>query len=94
MFVAEPVDPTQVVPIHERLLVTVANAAHRLSVSAETVRFLTGVGTIPSVKVGTRRLIRRADLEAYAASLSPAKVLRKQRDVRTVALVPSMWTDD
>lgn len=47
------------------LAVTVPEAARLTSLSLRKINYLIADGTIPSVKVGRRRLIRVADLEAF-----------------------------
>ena len=58
------------------LVVTVREAAANLRVSRRKVEYLLADGTIPSVKVGSRRLVLRAGLKAYVAGLT-----RDQRGV-------------
>jgi excisionase family DNA binding protein len=48
-------------------LVSVGEAAHRLRLGKTKINELIGSGELPSVLVGTRRLLRPADLEAFAA---------------------------
>nr|WP_043607360.1 MULTISPECIES: helix-turn-helix domain-containing protein [Protofrankia] len=52
-----------------RLLLTVEEAADRLSVGRTTLYGLIGAGQITSVRIGRLRRLRLADIEAYAASL-------------------------
>jgi excisionase family DNA binding protein len=54
------------------LLVDVSEAAEMLGVSSRQVERLVASGALPSVKVGASRRIRRADLEAFVASLPPS----------------------
>ncbi len=55
---------TKVQPVVPRLAYSPAEAAEALGVSRATINIHIADGTIPSVKLGGRRLIRRADLEA------------------------------
>jgi len=47
--------------------------AEVLGLSERTVRVLIAGGTIPSVRVGGRRLVRATDLDAYIAGLPAAE---------------------
>ncbi len=49
----------------ETLLVSVEEAAHLLRVNRSTVYNLLGCGDLPSVKIGSRRLISRQALGAF-----------------------------
>lgn len=51
------------------LLLPLDEIPRHLRVSASTVERLVREGTLPTVKVGRRRLVRPADLEAYVNSL-------------------------
>lgn len=55
-----------------RLLLSAPEVAERLSLSERGVRVLIARGEIPSVRVGSRRLVRSADLDRYVAGLAPA----------------------
>lgn len=54
--------------------VTVGDAAARLAVSVRAVKYLIADGTLPSVKIGRRRVVLLAGLRAYLAGL-----IREQR---------------
>jgi excisionase family DNA binding protein len=49
----------------DRLALSIEEAAERIGVSADLVRNLATAGTIPSAKVGRRRVIPVAGLEAF-----------------------------
>lgn len=51
------------------LLLSLEQAAENLAISRAKIKLLVADGTIPSVKVGRRRLITAAALERYVASL-------------------------
>jgi len=59
---------TSVFPTAHKLAVGYSEAASLLSIGERTLRELVYTGEIPSLRVGTRRLIRMADLEAYVAA--------------------------
>jgi excisionase family DNA binding protein len=50
-----------------KLLFSIEEAASALSVSPWTLRSHAKRGTLPTVKIGTRRLVRAADLDRIAA---------------------------
>jgi excisionase family DNA binding protein len=50
-------------------MVSVPEAAQRLGIGRTKVNELVASGALPSVVIGTRRLLRPADLEAFAAGL-------------------------
>ena len=52
------------------LLYTPTEAAKLLSIGRSSLYELMADGTIPSVKIGSSRRIRRTDLEAYVDSLT------------------------
>jgi excisionase family DNA binding protein len=52
------------------LLLTVEEAAAELRLSRTAVYARITSGEIPSIKIGTRRRVRRADLETYVKSLA------------------------
>jgi excisionase family DNA binding protein len=52
-------------PIREVLLLRYDDAAQRIGVSNRTLRELVYRGTLPSVRIGSRRLIAVADLELF-----------------------------
>lgn len=54
------------------LLLSIPSAAEVLGLSPRKVRMMVRDGEIRSVKVGSRTLVRRSDLERYAAALPPA----------------------
>lgn len=56
----------------DALLLSVQRAAEVLGLGRRTVARMVSNGDLPSVKVGGRTLIRRSDLEEYAAGLPPA----------------------
>jgi len=67
--------PMASTPDHEhpnRLLLSAPEVAERLSLSERGVRVLIARGEIPSVRVGSRRLVRAGDLDAYVSGLAPA----------------------
>jgi excisionase family DNA binding protein len=51
----------------EATMVSVPEAAHRLGLGRTKVNELIAAGELPSILVGKRRLLRPADLEAFAA---------------------------
>jgi excisionase family DNA binding protein len=51
------------------LLVSVDEAASRLSIGERLTKRLIATGELPSVKIGARRLIHRRDLEQFAERL-------------------------
>ena len=53
----------------ERLTYSVVEAAAVLGISRRSVYELLGSGSLRSVKIGNRRLIRHADLERFVAEL-------------------------
>jgi len=55
--------------IGHRLLLTVEEAADRLSVGRTYMFELIRSGTVPSVRVGKLRRVRPEDLEGYVAAL-------------------------
>jgi excisionase family DNA binding protein len=55
-----------------KLVYSVTEAAALLSVGRTTVYQLIGSGELRSVKIGTRRLVARRDLEAYVQALCSA----------------------
>lgn len=59
-------------PEPSRLLIDVAEAAHLLSLSRSQVYIEMTAGRLASVKVGRRRLVPRAALEQFIASLNHA----------------------
>jgi len=60
-------NPKHVLPA--RLTVSVAECAQMLGIAPATAWHLANTGRIPSAKLGGRRLIRLADLEALVDSL-------------------------
>jgi excisionase family DNA binding protein len=56
-------------PRGTRLLLSYDEAARRLGIGERTVRGLVYAGRLPAVRVGTRRLIAQADLDAFVAEL-------------------------
>jgi len=54
------------------LLLTPVQAAQALGVGRSTVYELMREQTLPSVRIGSARRVRVADLEAYVAGLAPA----------------------
>jgi len=68
---AVPLDKRDVVPVHERILVSEAVAAQLCSVSQVTFRKWVAAGAIRPVDLPgnvRRNLYRRVDIEAFAAS--------------------------
>lgn len=55
----------------DRLLYTPEQAAEALAIGRSTVYELMAAGVLRYIKLGRCRRIRRADLEAYVASLTP-----------------------
>lgn len=53
------------------LLLTTKELATVLRCSLRTAKDLVGTGTIPSVKIAGLRRVRRSELEAYIADLTP-----------------------
>jgi excisionase family DNA binding protein len=70
---ATPSAPPRAVPNapSERLTLTVEEVHERTGVPAGTVRGWIRRGVIPSIRIGGRRLIRVADLDALIANGSP-----------------------
>jgi excisionase family DNA binding protein len=60
--------PTEVTAV-SALLLSIPSAADRLGIGRTTLYKLANDGVVPTVQVGSRRLIRDADLVAYAESL-------------------------
>ena len=58
----------------EILLYGAEDVARMTSLSLRKVRELIAAGTLASVKIGRRRLVRRADIEALASGASDAQV--------------------
>ena len=57
------------VPVEHKVLLSVPEAAALLSVSPSFVhRQLIATGALPTIRVGTRRLVKRLDLETYVAN--------------------------
>jgi excisionase family DNA binding protein len=52
------------------LLLGVPEVVKALGLGRSTVLKMLYAGTVPSVRVGTRRLVRAADLQAYVAGLA------------------------
>lgn len=55
------------------LLLSIPSAADRLGIGRTTLYKLANDGVVPTVQVGSRRLIRDADLVAYAESLPASR---------------------
>ena len=68
---SEPGEADVMAP-RDALLLTKRDAAAALRVSTRTVERLIAAGTLRAVTVGSSPRIRRADLEAYVESLTPA----------------------
>ena len=51
----------------EKMVYSVEEAAEQLSIGKTLVRQLIMEGTLPSLKIGHRRLVSREDLEAFVA---------------------------
>jgi excisionase family DNA binding protein len=56
----------------EPILLTPAQAASALGIGRSSLYELLAAGTIPSVKIGSSRRVRTADLRAYAEGLASA----------------------
>jgi excisionase family DNA binding protein len=56
-----------------KLLYTPVEAAQALGIGRSTLYELLADGTIPSVRIGTSRRIRHADLVAYTDALDPCR---------------------
>ena len=56
-------------PALGRLLFSISEVAEALCVSSTTVRALTHQGDLPSVRIGSRMLYLREDVEAFVESL-------------------------
>ena len=52
------------------LLLSFAAGAAKLGIGENTLRRLVQAGVIPSCPVGTRRMVRAADLDHYVASIA------------------------
>ena len=59
-------------------LLTVAEAARRIGVSAKIVQTLVDHGQLPTLPVGTRRRIPASAVEVYVAAADQAAALVKQ----------------
>ncbi|RZU29477.1 excisionase family DNA binding protein [Streptomyces sp. BK022] len=55
----------------DRLLYKPEEAAEALAIGRSTVYELMAEGSLPYIKLGRTRRIRRADLETYVANLAP-----------------------
>jgi excisionase family DNA binding protein len=55
------------------IAVSVASATKATGIGRTTIFALIRDGSLPAVKLGSRTLIRAADLEAFVASLPPAR---------------------
>ena len=69
-------------PPTDRLCLSVAEAADALRVSSRQVYTLAARYGLPTVKIGGRRLVRRADLETWLAALPidrPGAALPRER---------------
>ena len=62
-----------------RLLVSPGEAASMLSVARSTVYVLMASGELPSVKIGTARRLRVADIEAYVERLANTPLATQRR---------------
>jgi excisionase family DNA binding protein len=60
-------------PAGNATMVSVPEAAQRLGIGRTKVNELIASGALPSVVIGTRRLLRPADLEAFAAGLGQGR---------------------
>ena len=54
-------------PTAEPILLTLKEAADQLQVSVDTLVRRANVGEIPTIRIGRRRLVSPADLEAFIA---------------------------
>lgn len=50
---------------HDKLLYTINQAAEALCVGRSTIYELINTGELPSVKIGTRRLVARSDVTSF-----------------------------
>lgn len=66
--------------VADRLLVTKAEAAERLSVSVRTIERLVAAGRLPLVHVESAARFRVSDLEAYVHDLSEAQAPQRRAD--------------
>lgn len=57
---------------NEKLLYSIAESATILSVSEPTIHRRVADGTLPTIRIGRRRLVSRSTLEAIAAGRNPA----------------------
>lgn len=57
---------------HPPMLLTIAQAADQLALSERQVKRLIADGRLASVRIGTARRVRRADLAAFVAGLAPS----------------------
>jgi len=53
----------------DRLLLPIGEAARLLGIGRTKIYALIADGSIPTVRVGRRRLVRRADLDVFVAGL-------------------------
>lgn len=63
----------------QAILISIPEAARRLSCGRSLLYELMGAGSIQSVKLGKRRLVRVASLEAFAASLPELQLKRSEK---------------
>ena len=63
------------------LLITVSEAARRLSCSRSLLYEILGGGQIRSVKLGKKRLVQVASLEAFAASLPESQLKQTAKEL-------------
>jgi excisionase family DNA binding protein len=60
--------------MNEVSLLSIREFSARYSVGRSTVYRLIGSGALQAVKIGKRTMIRRADAEAWVASLEPYRI--------------------
>jgi excisionase family DNA binding protein len=61
--------PGQAVEPQARLLLSYEEAAQRLGIGERTLRGLVYAGRLPAVRLGARRLLAQADIDAFVGQL-------------------------
>ena len=54
--------------VQDQLLLSLSSVSQRLDLSIRTVQELVATGTLPSLKIGRRRLVRLVELEQFIES--------------------------
>ena len=85
--VDQPVEPDEAEPAErsgsqERRLLPVKEAAYLLGIGKTKAYDLIATGELPAVRIGSKMLIRRADLDDYVAKLPRSRLTRFVRGGR------------